>query len=307
MRDPSGALALDVDVEAPQVLREGGRGQVVGLSDPPMGWSAYSQSMSIPALDDAFVGLQPTRAAASLAAQIAVLLAAPTLAEWAGAAGESSSGVGLLLTRAVHQPAHDGATRAGVSMLPLPKPCYAGGASEGAHAVALRLPSAAEGAAALSALTKLHFHLSPAAAAALSAAAASLEQVARGPRAPSTAAARVPDGMGPESNDLLLSRNFSRARTLVLEHGCRARPQAADGATPRRLHWILPPTDVFPRASACQVDDNLRALCETLRTVAVGREVIAAVSNKNIHPMLWTYIEGLRRANISNSVVVALD
>ena len=36
-------------------------------------------------------------------------------------------------------------------------------------------------------------------------------------------------------------------------------------------------------------------------------QVLAAVSNKNIHQMLGTFLLGLSRANITNAVVVALD
>jgi hypothetical protein len=35
--------------------------------------------------------------------------------------------------------------------------------------------------------------------------------------------------------------------------------------------------------------------------------VLAAVSNKNIFHMLGMYIEGVRKANVTNAMVVALD
>ena len=54
-------------------------------------------------------------------------------------------------------------------------------------------------------------------------------------------------------------------------------------------------------------DENVAALCGELKRVAVRREVLAAVSNKNILQMLTTFIEGTRRANITNTVIVALD
>ena len=70
---------------------------------------------------------------------------------------------------------------------------------------------------------------------------------------------------------------------------------------------MLPPTEPFPKADACKADENSEALCAALRRVAINREVLAAVSNKNIHSMLGTFIAGARLANITNLVVVALD
>ena len=51
----------------------------------------------------------------------------------------------------------------------------------------------------------------------------------------------------------------------------------------------------------------MRALCALLRTAAIDREVLAAVSNKNIHAMLGTFLVGCAKANITNAMVVALD
>ena len=44
-----------------------------------------------------------------------------------------------------------------------------------------------------------------------------------------------------------------------------------------------------------------------LREAAIGREVLAAVSNRNIFAMLGTFLVSVARANITNAVVVALD
>ena len=117
-------LARDVDVEAAQ-LQSGGssasRGSVVGVHDPPMGWSAYGQTMTCPLLDPAVVGLQPTAAAAELADQLAARI------ENGGSRsllGSGRSGLAGLLTMLVHQPAHDGDSRSGVTMRVLRSRCF---------------------------------------------------------------------------------------------------------------------------------------------------------------------------------------
>jgi hypothetical protein len=46
IRDPAEHVMGDVDVEVVQTSRSQDRGSVVSLSDPPMGWSAYSQVKS---------------------------------------------------------------------------------------------------------------------------------------------------------------------------------------------------------------------------------------------------------------------
>jgi hypothetical protein len=67
-------LAADVDVEAAQAGDRSSRGAVVGVHDPPMGWSAYGQTMTCPLLSPHVVALQPTTAAAELASQLASMI-----------------------------------------------------------------------------------------------------------------------------------------------------------------------------------------------------------------------------------------
>ena len=106
---------------------------------------------------------------------------------------------------------------------------------------------------------------------------------------------------------ILRSLRFEQARSVVLSHGCAARPRDAGAAAPRPLRELLTNLDEFPRPSACAADENMVELCNLLRKAAINREVLAAVSNKNIHPMLRTYLKGAARAQIRNTVVVALD
>ena len=56
------------------MLCQGGaeaRGAVVGVHDPPMGWSAYGQTMAVPWLSADAVALAATEEAAELAAAMA--------------------------------------------------------------------------------------------------------------------------------------------------------------------------------------------------------------------------------------------
>ena len=49
--------------------------------------------------------------------------------------------------------------------------------------------------------------------------------------------------LGESSNDLLQSATFDEARSLVLEHGCAARPAASATARARPLNWLLPASE----------------------------------------------------------------
>ena len=74
------------------------------------------------------------------------------------------------------------------------------------------------------------------------------------------------------------------------------------GPEPRPLRYIADPKGDYP--VGC---DEFPDLCDVVRRVALNREVLAAVSNKNIFYMLGLYIDGLKRTNITNYVIVALD
>ena len=272
-------LSRDVDVEAAQAsASSSSRGSVVGVHDPPMGWSAYGQTMTCPLLDPSVVALQPTHASAELAAQLA------SRVDGSGSIRVSHGGGGLsmLLTRLVHQPAHDGETRAGVTMRALRHSCFA---AEQQGSVWSRLG-----------VQGVVSTLAP------SNAASNEEHGLGGGRG-----VAMPPSMGGNPNDILTSAAFEEARASVLTHGCKVQPRDEGAATPRPLNDILKPSDAFPHPAACAADENMAALCELLRVAAVNREVLAAVSNKNIFAMLGTFLVGCARANITNAVVVALD
>eukprot|EP00966_Prymnesium_polylepis_P006747 155582-Prymnesium_polylepis.1 len=76
--------------------------------------------------------------------------------------------------------------------------------------------------------------------------------------------------------------------------------------TPRPLNWVVPKTAAFPPPDAC-ARHGLERLCETVGRVAVNREVLAAVWKNRPYTMLELYMAAVRRANIPNSLIVALD
>ena len=205
------------------------------------------------------------------------------------------------------QPAHDAEARAGVSVRVWRSKCYSLGASPGwlgqglfGGAVAIAPASAAEAREAL-ATTR------PALAAAVRDARAQLSEASTLSPPTEPPASSLGVGLGGGSNDLLRSAAFDEARPLVLQHGCAARPAANASARPRPLSWLLPAGEPFPRAAGCREGEHVAALCDVLKQVAVRREVLAAVSNKNILNMLSTFLEGTRRAKITNVALVALE
>lgn len=205
------------------------------------------------------------------------------------------------------QPAHDAEPRAGVSVRVWRSKCYSQGASPGwlgeglfGGAVALAPPTTAQAREALAAAR-------PALAAAARDASAQLDDVVTLPPPRDAPPSSLGPGLGDGSNALLRSAALGEARPLVLRHGCAARPAANASARPRALNWLLPAGEQFPRAAGCREGDNVAALCEVLKQVAIRREVLAAVSNKNILPMLSTFLQGTRRAKITNVVIVALE
>ena len=71
LASPFAHLSRDVDLEAAQLGGGEVRGAVVGVHDPPMGWSAYGQTMTLPWLNADAVALAATEAASELAAAMA--------------------------------------------------------------------------------------------------------------------------------------------------------------------------------------------------------------------------------------------
>ena len=229
------------------------------------------------------------------------------------------------------QPAHDAESRAGVSVRVWRSKCYSLGTSPGwlgqglfGGAVAIAPASAAEAREAnsnpnsnpnpnphpnpnLDQAREALATAQPALAAAVRDARAQLSETSTlsPPREPPASSLGV--GLGGGSNDLLRSAAFDEARPLVLRHGCAARPAANASARARPLSWLLPAGEPFPRAAGCREGEHVAALCDVLKQVALRREVLAAVSNKNILSMLRTFLEGTRRAKITNVALVALE
>ena len=260
------------------------RGSVVGVHDPPMGWSAYGQSMACPMLDPAVVALHPTAPAAELAAQLANRLLG------CGADCERSRPSGslaFLLTQLVHQPAPSAGSRAGVEVArDHPETGRARRRTTGTRARACRCAccgatASSEGGASSGADTSRPPQR-----------AATRRRRSRSSRGPawtrrrwgrvqttSFAARSSPRrcvlrarSSQPSACDSHRAPHLSKAREAVLERGCRAQPRDEGSAAPRPLNDILQPGDAFPKPSACAADENMRALCELLKEAAIGRE-----------------------------------
>ena len=110
-------------------------------------------------------------------------------------------------------------------------------------------------------------------------------------------------------NDILGSRDF-RARSLVIGASCAPVEAIEDAPTPRPLELgDLREQEAWPPQGECD-RLGLQALCETVEKVAVKREVIAAVANKNICARLQLFVDGIkaaRRRRELSGMVAALD
>ena len=89
-------------------------GAVVGMSDPPMGWSQYSQSMVVPHLSSSLVVMHATEESTRLA-------------KWLGDGGGgdgSSADADVALSEELLMPAHDATQRSGATFRVLPLKCF---------------------------------------------------------------------------------------------------------------------------------------------------------------------------------------
>lgn len=216
------------------------KARVVGMSDPKMGWSQYSQSMVVPLIRTSFVVFRPTRAALSLV-------------DWLASDKSDYDGTEDAFTDEVLLPSHDGRQRAGVTFRMLDSACF------GAKGRVATIPDG-----------KTRW-----------------------------------DGVRAHENALVSANpTFTSAKAHVSrpEKCGIVRPSDRVGPSPRALRYIAKPDGDYP--VAC---DDYPDLCEVVRKVARNREVLAAVSNKNIFHMLSLYIDGLKRTGIENYVIVALD
>ena len=122
--------------------------------------------------------------------------------------------------------------------------------------------------------------------------------------------AQAPDdgfgGRQQHPNEVLASRRFLQ-RDQVLKRGCaKVEPPPGSSSsteqptTPRPLNWVVAPAAAWPPREACAVH-GLEALCEVVGRIAVGREVLAAVSNKNIFHMLRLFVDGGKAAKVRDA------
>ena len=123
--------------------------------------------------------------------------------------------------------------------------------------------------------------------------------------------ASVPDGSTQwdgntthENSVIAQTPNFSSAKATVLrKEKCGIVDESTRvGPKPRALRYIADPNGEYP--VNC---DKFSDLCDVVKRVARNREVVAAVSNKNIFYMLGLFIEGLKKTKIENYIIVALD
>jgi|TARA_B100001142_G_scaffold255254_2_gene256441 hypothetical protein len=234
-------------------------GQVVGMGDPAMGWSQYSQSMAMPHVLSSLVLMHATDESRRLA-------------EWLATGNDNAVDADVALSDELLLPAHDERQRSGATFRVLPSKCFSSWKAGGAIAEAAKgFPGK--------------------------------------PWYGDTYVSRAED-----PNKILTTETFDSARGVVLRDGpigdgddngnCAAiAPRDRRGPTPRALRYIAPPAGDFP--VGCEA--GLADLCKVVRKVAINRQVLVAVSNKNIFYMLGLYLDAVATANITNSIVVALD
>jgi len=292
--DPFGNLYGDADLEVPGQ----GNGNMMVAMDFEMGWSQMCETYYIPRLNPHMWYAAATHESRSLLERIAYRMA--NLAESVelfGSPAEAGPAEAYILTEELVAPAHEGVTRAGASLRVLDENCLARSAC--------RLPSPERSPAALSQRNILDT------------------------RAFKSKRKVLADGC-------VVTSKVAAATIEAPWVEARGMPK------PRPLNWVLPRDMPFPSADACNnglqvlalislmtgsrvrtwsaadvgqigtcpqviLSPAAQALCQTLRQVAVNREVLAAVWKNRPYTMLDLYVSAVKRAKISNSLIVALD
>ena len=249
-------------------------GQVIGMHDPAMGWSAYSQSMAVPHLMSSVLLLRATEPATRVAA-------------WLGAAQERTRrDADAALTDELLMPAYDDVTRAGAAFRVLPSACFAarGGGARVVEA-ARAFESVPDARRSDPGNGGYQASLGAFSAAGEDPNAILTSQTFDDARRVVTRDGGVGGDGGGEGNCAALD---ARARV---------------GPTPRALRFVADPDGPWP-VKCGEFPD----LCDVVSRVASPkRQVLAAVSNSNILYMLGLFLDGVAAANITNAVVVALD
>ena len=248
-------------------------GQVIGMSDPAMGWSAYSQSMAVPHLMSSVVLLRPTEPATRLAA-------------WLGAATADRRDADAALTDELLMPAYDAVTRAGAAFRVLPSACFS------AHGGGAKVVEAARAFESVPDARR-----SDPGNGGYKASLGAFSAAGEDPNAILTSQTfddvrRVVTRDGPIGTG---ARGEGNCATIDASKRV--------GPAPRALRFVAEPDGPWPVNCG-----EFSELCEVVSRVAnPQRQVLAAVSNSNILYMLGLFLDGIEAANITNAVVVALD
>ena len=248
-------------------------GQVIGMSDPAMGWSAYSQSMAVPHLMSSVVLLRPTEPATRVAA-------------WLGAATADRRDADAALTDELLMPAYDAVTRAGAAFRVLPSACFS------AHGGGAKVVEAARAFESVPDARR-----SDPGNGGYKASLGAFSAAGEDPNAILTSQTfddvrRVVTRDGPIGTG---ARGEGNCATIDASKRV--------GPAPRALRFVAEPDGPWPVNCG-----EFPELCEVVSRVAnPQRQVLAAVSNSNILYMLGLFLDGVAAANVTNAVVVALD
>jgi len=251
------------------------KGKVVGIDDAAMGWSRYAQTMSVNMASSSLVFLQPTVEAINLGATLAELKDPHLIEE--------------TFNEHLFLPASDQRSRPGVSTRVMMVQCFCYSAFSQTQltqgSVAINMASEEDPLAAMSA--KLSGGVGTKIKGRLGRLRNKFALPSYGQQSPHTTS----------MNEIIASKDMAVGKALVMQHGCDVQPR--QGPPPRAMNWQIPISEEFPPRLVCQ-SAGLKGLCEVLAKVHIDREVLVAVSNKNIFHMLNLYFEGVRMANVSN-------
>mmetsp|Transcript_33962 Transcript_33962/g.47046 ORF Transcript_33962/g.47046 Transcript_33962/m.47046 type:complete len:726 (-) Transcript_33962:56-2233(-) len=293
-KDVMAYLYKDSDVEAMSLSSKESdraiRGKVVGIDDKDMGWSRYAQTMSVPLASSSLVYLAPTSQTLELAFTLAAL------------PPEHPHSHLLTFNHLLFLPAANQHSRPGVSTRIMLTSCFhfgvASGLARSGHAVAMNMAGHQDPVQAMQQAVKP------------SGALAGVKHLLEGLRR------RLQPGEDEKmhalnsnlqvtsTNAIITSQTLEHGKALALSQGCRVQPR--QGPRPREMNYHIPLSSLYPPLGAC-AEGHLEELCRVLDKVHIRREVLVAVSNKNIFHMLGMYMDGVKSANISNALVVALD
>jgi len=129
------------------------------------------------------------------------------------------------------------------------------------------------------------------------------------------------DELSGDPNAIIPSQSFDKGRSFALgdessddivnkHKQCeRSAWSEGSGPHPRKLRYVVPwpKNDDDMTSWPANCEGGSENLCEVVKKVAINREVLVGVSNKNIFHMLQLWIDGLQKTEITNYMIVALD